>query len=433
MSNLAIQAEGLAKRYRIGVRDRYPTIREALMRSAAAPLRKVRSWASGSDRGDGKPSIWALRDVDFEVEKGEILGIIGRNGSGKSTLLKILTGITEPTAGYADVHGRVGSLLEVGTGFHMELTGRENVYLNGAILGMRKAEIDRKFDEIVGFSEVEEFLDTPVKRYSSGMYMRLAFAVAAHLDPEIMAIDEVLAVGDAAFQKKCLGKMSSVAKDGRTILFVSHNMIAVRSLCQKAMWLDEGRVRAIGDPSRRVSDDLQSNASSRTSQVWDTPETAPGNELVRLHRIRVREDSTTQPDLVTMQAPFQIEVEFWNMVPGGQLHVNLHLVTDERIIAFSTSSADRPGWWTEPLEAGLYRGVCTIPAHLLNSGQHTVNVLVVQDKSRMVFRYDDALSLDVIDADERSGGWFGKGSGVVSPILDWTMEHVDGRSDSMKQ
>jgi len=209
MSDLAIQISGLSKRYRIGVREKFPTIRETVMRAVKAPLHKMRHWISGQNGGTGAEWIWALRDVDFEVKQGEVIGIIGRNGAGKTTLLKVLSGITEPTRGYADIYGRVGSLLEVGTGFHMELTGRENIFMNGAILGMRRQEIKNKFDEIVAFSEIEKFIDTPVKRYSSGMYVRLAFAVAAHLEPEILIVDEVLSVGDIRFQKKCLGNCKS--------------------------------------------------------------------------------------------------------------------------------------------------------------------------------------------------------------------------------
>ena len=253
MSKIAVKVEGLSKRYRIGVRDRYPMFREALMRAALAPLQKLRSLSSGKRNGADSEWIWALRNINFSVYEGEVVGIIGRNGAGKSTLLKILSGITTPTAGYADIYGRVGSLLEVGTGFHMELTGRENIFMNGILLGMRRREIKQKFDEIVAFSEVEAFLGTPVKRYSSGMYMRLAFAIAAHLESEILAIDEVLAVGDVAFQKKCLGKMGDVASKGRTILFVSHNMSAIQALCEKVMWIDKGKIVEIGPTSKVVS------------------------------------------------------------------------------------------------------------------------------------------------------------------------------------
>src|ERR1700685_964586 len=247
MTDVAIRCEGLAKQYRIGEREPYRTLRGAITDAFTLRHRLLRSPSRISSNGREDPNFWALKDVSFEIKRGEVLGIIGRNGAGKSTLLKILSRITEPTRGYADTWGRVGSLLEVGTGFHPELTGRENVYLNGAILGMRRAEIIRKFDEIVAFAEVEKFLDTPVKHYSSGMYMRLAFAVAAHLEPEILVVDEVLAVGDVEFQKKCLGKMHDVATNqGRTVLFVSHNMAAVESMCDQALLLAHGRCPAGG-------------------------------------------------------------------------------------------------------------------------------------------------------------------------------------------
>ncbi len=256
MSQLAIRVENLGKRYRIGARqERYKRFTETLMDTFSAPIRRLRNL--------GKPTppediIWALKDVSFEVDRGEVLGIIGRNGAGKTTLLKVLSRITEPTEGRAEIHGRVGSLLEVGTGFHPELTGRENVYLNGAILGMHRAEIDAKFDEIVAFSEIEKFLDTPVKRYSSGMYVRLAFAVAAHLEPEILLVDEVLAVGDVGFQKKCLGKMQEVSYEGRTVLFVSHNMQVLRNLCQKGILLETGKIEEYGTIETTVNSYLRS-------------------------------------------------------------------------------------------------------------------------------------------------------------------------------
>ena len=266
MGDVVIRAEGLSKRYRIGVRKtrryyRYRTLRDAVSDRAMASLRSMASALKGGPSAagsDANPYVWALQDVSFEIRRGEIVGIIGRNGSGKSTLLKILSRITEPTLGEARIYGRVGSLLEVGTGFHPELTGRENIYLNGAILGMKKAEIDRKFDEVVAFAEVETFLDTPVKHYSSGMYLRLAFSVAAHLEPEILLVDEVLAVGDAAFQQKCMGKMGDVAKEGRTILFVSHNMAAVENLCERAVVLDSGKVRSDASAHSAVAEYLSS-------------------------------------------------------------------------------------------------------------------------------------------------------------------------------
>jgi len=269
MSDLAIQISGLSKQYRIGIRDKHPTIRETLMRVSSAPLRKVRHWVSGTNDGTGAEWIWALRDVDFEVKKGEVIGIIGRNGAGKTTLLKVLSGITEPTAGYADIYGRIGSLLEVGTGFHMELTGRENIFMNGAILGMHRQEIKKKFDEIVDFSEIEKFLDTPVKRYSSGMYVRLAFAVAAHLEPEILIVDEVLSVGDIQFQKKCLGKMQDISHgQGRTVLFVSHNMDTIQRLCSRCIIFDQGKLVSQGDTSSMVLKYISSNSYQAQPDRW---------------------------------------------------------------------------------------------------------------------------------------------------------------------
>src|SRR5881628_252867 len=277
MSDIAIRVEGISKHYRIGARqERYYTLRDTLTEAVTRPFQKLAAFFSRNGAGTRTPeawSIWALKDVSFDVKRGEVVGIIGRNGAGKSTLLKILSRITEPTEGRARIHGRVGSLLEVGTGFHPELTGRENIYLNGAILGMKKAEIDRKFDEIVAFAEVEQFIDTPVKHYSSGMYVRLAFAVAAHLEPEILIVDEVLAVGDSAFQKKCLGKMSEISHGGRTVLFVSHNMEAVLRLCTSAILLKNGQVVDRGSAENVVRRYLASVESEASVPLRDKPRT----------------------------------------------------------------------------------------------------------------------------------------------------------------
>ena len=306
MSGPVIRVEGLGKRYRLGEGLRHTALRNLLGDALRVPLRIL----SGSSRtsherpstespvanapADAGPAtnghsrfIWALKDINFEVHQGEVVGLIGRNGAGKSTLLKVLARITRPTEGRAEIHGRVGSLLEVGTGFHPELTGRENVYMSGAILGMRKAEIDRKFDEIVAFSEVERFLQTPLKHYSSGMQMRLAFAVAAHLEPEILLVDEVLAVGDVAFQKKCLGKMDEISRQGRTIIFVSHNMAALRKLCPRAILIESGRITESGDADVIVSRYLQKNLESKLETVWNDPQSAPGDGRVRLRSVRV--------------------------------------------------------------------------------------------------------------------------------------------------
>ena len=307
MTDIALRVENLSKLYRIGgPQARYKTLRESLVDMAAAPARRLRRLGQPSPESE---TIWALKHVSFDVKKGEIVGIIGRNGSGKTTLLKVLSRITEPTAGFAEIHGRVGSLLEVGTGFHPELTGRENIYLNGAILGMKRAEIDGKFDEIVAFSEIERFLDTPVKRYSSGMYVRLAFSVAAHLEPEILLVDEVLAVGDAAFQKKCLGKMGDVAYEGRTVLFVSHNMAAIEGLCRKAFILDRGRLTTTGDPHDVVEAYLASlpaHASEPLSRRVDRQ----GNGRLRFTEIMLRSANSVSSDVVQCGEEWEITVRY---------------------------------------------------------------------------------------------------------------------------
>ncbi len=376
-------------------------------------------------------SFWALEDISFDVKQGEIIGIIGKNGAGKSTLLKIMSRVTTPTRGQIKIKGRVSSLLEIGTGFHPELTGRENIFLNGAIMGMNKTEIRRKLDEIVDFAEVENFVDTPVKRYSSGMYVRLAFAVAAHLEPEILLVDEVLAVGDASFQKKCLGKMGNVAKEGRTVLFVSHNMVAMQSLCPHVIWLHDGQLKEVGKSAQVISDYLHLNTSSLTTQAWDEIETAPGNDTVRLHRVCVRTVNGSPSNQITMQTPLEIEVEYWNLKADMHLHITLHLYTEQGVVAFTTGSGREPRWSGRPLPAGLYRSTCYIPGNLLNSGGHRVLVLVVKDLKSVIYQKEDALSFDVADLTERQqGSWFGKEAGAVQPLLKWTTEYLVDTADT---
>jgi lipopolysaccharide transport system ATP-binding protein len=313
--------------------------------------------------------------------------------------------------------------LEVGTGFHPELTGRENVYLNGAILGMRKAEIERKFDEIVAFAEIEKFIDTPVKWYSSGMYMRLAFAVAANFEPEILIVDEVLAVGDGPFQKKCLAKMGEISHAGRTVIFVSHNMSAIETLCNRVLWLVDGELMEGAETEKVVSDYVTTELVVLTERVWNDPETAPGNDGVRLHKIRVRLESESSSDLFTMQTPFLVEVDYWNLVPGEQLHIVLHLYTEQGIVAFTTGSASDPGWRNRHLSEGLFRSVCYIPGNLLNAGFHYFDVLVVKDKSLVNFQYPSAVTFEVVDMAEKDG-WSGKEPGVVQPALKWTTDFL---------
>ncbi len=416
-----IRVSDVAKQYRIGARqDAYSTLRDAMARALRAPLKRLRR----NGRGEAD-TVWALKDVSFEVGQGEVLGVIGRNGAGKSTLLKILSRITEPTTGRVELFGRIGSLLEVGTGFHPELTGRENIFLNGAVLGMKRTEITRKFDEIVAFAEIDKFLDTPVKHYSSGMYMRLAFAVAAHFEPEILLVDEVLAVGDAEFQAKCLGKMGAVASEGRTVLFVSHNMAAVQTLCQRVIWLREGRVFEDGPAGRVVKNYItQTSSSVATEKIWDDPMTAPGNERVRLRCLRVRPLNGSTSDTITIRTPLVLEFEFWNLEPGARINLSLHFFNQQDINVFITAPIHEPEWFGKPLPLGLFRSECYIPGDLLNDGLHRVRLLVVKDQAVVVYALDDALTFVVNDAVERRNAWFGKWGGAVRPNLEWKTEYL---------
>ena len=429
MTDIAIRCESLAKQYRIGEREPYRTLRDAITNAVTSPRRLLRSSGRDSSNGSKGLNFWALKDVSFEIKRGEVLGIIGRNGAGKSTLLKILSRITEPTCGYADTWGRVGSLLEVGTGFHPELTGRDNIFLNGAILGMRRFEIARKFDEIVAFAEVEKFIDTPVKRYSSGMYVRLAFAVAAHLEPEILFVDEVLSVGDASFQKKCLGKMGDVARQGRTIVFVSHNMTAVQSLCDRVLWLDQGSVRQDGPAGSVMSAYLAQSLQHVGESFWRDPKDAPGNDVVRIRKASVRTENHkgtvgSEPELITVRTPLVLEFEYWILQAGYRLSLSLHLFGADGARAFNTFPLSEPLWNGLPFPVGLFRSCCHIPGQLLNDGTYRVQLLVVEDQSVELFSMDDALVFEVQDARSREVQWHGKILGAVRPMLDWTTELV---------
>ncbi len=411
MSGIAIRVENLGKQYRIGKRERYRTLRDSLIDAMSAPFRRLRRAAKGNGEPD---SIWALKDVSFEIPRGEVVGVIGSNGAGKSTLLKVLSRITEPTEGRAELHGRVGSLLEVGTGFHPELTGCENIYLNGAILGMKRAEIGRKFDEIVAFAEIEKFLDTPVKHYSSGMYVRLAFAVAAHLEPEILVVDEVLAVGDASFQKKCLGKIGDVAREGRTVLFVSHNMTAMQTLCRRAIWLVEGRVAEDGRASGVVAHYLMSTAESSMHRDWSDDDEAPGNDVVRLRSARV---VSARLDHITVNDSIRIEAVCQNNSPGECLNFSLVLYNAEGICVFNSASP------FGPLPSGLIHGVCTIPGSVLNDGCYRVRLMIVRDTTVILLDMLDLLAFEVYDV-PRDAHWYGKWPGVVRPKLHWDIDVI---------
>jgi len=414
-----ITVEDVSKRYRKG-QTGYHTLREDLYNLSGSlfHLRKKRL-----EDADEK-HILALKDVSFQIEQGERVGVIGRNGSGKTTLLRLLAGITRPTHGKIAVKGRLGVLIELMAGFHPELTGRENVYLNGAIMGMTQKEVRRKFDEIVAFAELEDFIDTPIKRYSSGMHVRLGFAVAAHLDPEILLVDEVLAVGDAAFQKKCLGKMSVAAQEGRTVVFVSHNMTAVKSLCNRAIWLQDGRVKEDGEPGIVVSKYLETSSSIVSGKVWNDAATAPGNDRARVHAVRFVDADGRSMTLADIEDPIMVEVEYWVLVPGTVLNVSISLFSQEEVYVLASPSITDRNWYQRPHPAGLFRSRCTIPGRFLNQGQYRLTALLVESVIRpnIIAQLDKVVTIDMIDTGASRKGYFGYWGGVVRPVLEWETE-----------
>jgi lipopolysaccharide transport system ATP-binding protein len=429
MSELAIRVENLSKRYRIGqgARAPYKTLRESLMGALAAPVNRLRSRQRISKNED---HIWALKDVSFEVNHGEVVGIIGRNGAGKTTLLKILSRITEPTSGSVDLYGRVGSLLEVGTGFHPELTGRENIYLNGAILGMHREEIERKFDEIVAFAEIEKFIDTPVKFYSSGMYVRLAFAVAAHLEPEILLVDEVLAVGDAAFQKKCLGKMEEVASKGRTVLYVSHNMNSVEKLCSRAILLLDGIAildsQLVTNVIQKYLDEITTNHSS----FWENSKNEFDNKFFRPLRLSIFQDGKPISGVVRNDKNIQVVIEGYVEQKSEDLFVGYHLLDHRYKLIFESHHKDGADLEWPRIENGYVRLVSVIPRRLLNDGQHYVKLVVLKrkmlgDKVNIVPPNQESaiVRFDIEGGMSDSSRWDWKRTGVIAPIIPWYSEN----------
>jgi lipopolysaccharide transport system ATP-binding protein len=427
MSELAIEVKQLGKQYRIGVApQRYRTLRESLKGALTSPLKRIRRGLApqGEQRDD---TIWALRDVSFNVERGQVLGVIGRNGAGKSTLLKVLSRVTEPTEGEVAIRGRVGSLLEVGTGFHPELTGRENIYLNGAILGMKRTEIERKFDEIVDFSGVEKFIDTPVKRYSSGMYLRLAFAVAAHLEPEILVVDEVLAVGDAEFQRKCLGKMDAVAQEGRTVLFVSHDMSAILRLTEEAILLDKGQLVYRAPSAEAVDHYLDSGFSEAGERIWREDEIPATAAPFRPVALRVLNPDGDAVDVVRSTDPITLEVEYTLDAPIKGLRVGLYLMSMRGEFVFTSFDTDEPEQYERfgVRPQGHYISRCTVPKDFFNDGRYAVGLNASTYRVKRYFQDERALAFTVDGTGAPGKQWSERRMGLVRPRLDWQIEAVE--------
>jgi lipopolysaccharide transport system ATP-binding protein len=417
MSDVAIEMHDLSKRYRLGERSTGSLRQDILHWWTRSVLRKESRFFE--DRRDGKAprEIWALKDINFSIREGEVWGFVGSNGAGKSTLLKIISKIVKPTTGYIRGRGVISSLLEVGTGFHAELSGRENIYISGYLLGMRKDDIRRNFDAIVAFSGIADFVDTPVKRYSSGMYVRLAFAVAAYLEPDILIVDEVLAVGDAEFQKKCIGKMNEVAREkGRTILFVSHNMQAMKQLCHKAVWLESGRQKAIGDVDSIVNQYITTVQKNRLRQEWDAS-AAPGTEFIRIRSVELQPELPVPEAPLDVRSPLKIVVQLQNLAAGisTRLSVRLYSYSGECIFELISSPGPHP--------EGMLLASCTIPPNFLNDGSYFISLVLSHDNSTIAFSLDECISFDLADHRE-PGSWLGKWTGVVRPSLPLIVQPV---------
>lgn len=433
MSNVIVEARNVSKMFHIGKLQQQgiTTLGERLTHSLKAPIRRTIDLLKGHATGaaDLDESFWALQDVSFDIKQGELVGLIGRNGAGKSTLLKVLSRITEPTTGSITIKGRVGSLLEVGTGFHPELTGRENVFLNGAILGMTKRDILKSFDEIVAFSEVNKFLDTPVKHYSSGMTLRLAFAVAAHLEPEVLIVDEVLAVGDARFQRKCINKMEEVGGEGRTVLFVSHNMAAVTRMCKRVIMLDGGKVAADGAAHKIVASYMSAGAGTAAERIWDDPADAPGTDVVRMMAVRILDKDGNVNDAIKITDKVAVEIEFEVYKEGYVLQPHVVLVNDEGVQLFTSVDLDEE-WRMRKRPKGHYKSTAWIPGNLLTEGMCIASAAIwALEPSRVVHCWErEAVAFQVLDSMDGSnsarGDWAGDFSGLIRPKLDWETEYT---------
>ena len=415
MSDLALKIENLSKWYRLGTISTGSLrqdmkrwwVKDVLKRSDPFFETYVNENSSGY--------IWALENINFDVKAGEVWGFVGSNGAGKSTLLKIISRIVKPTKGTIQGKGVISSLLEVGTGFHQELSGRENIYISGYLLGMKKHEIRKNFDAIIEFSGIERFIDTPVKRYSSGMHVRLAFAIAAHLDPDVLIIDEVLAVGDAEFQKKCLGKMKEVAKEkGRTILFVSHNMQAVKQLCQKAIWLEKGKQKAIGDAHTIINQYVTNVQKNQFEQQW-IEEDAPGNAHIKIRKVQLLPQLKKINEPIDTQTPLEFKIEFSNLCETQNLHLGLQLFSYSGECIFDLVSS------SGKLNRGKIEGSCTIPGNFLNDGSYYISVSFFEEKSNPLFHIDECISFEVEDF-RKDASWYGKWIGSVRPQFPFLLQ-----------
>lgn len=417
MASITVSVENLSKMYRLGAIGTGTFFRDfrrwwEMSRGRPDPYQKIDD--------DFPPdyftqTVWALKDISFDLNQGDALGIIGRNGAGKSTLLKILSRITAPTSGIVKAKGRISSILEVGTGFHSELTGRENIFLNGALMGMNRSEVKGKLDEIIDFSGVERYIDTPVKRYSSGMYVRLAFAVAAHLEPDILIVDEVLAVGDIDFQKRSLGKMNEAASEGRTVLFVSHNMVAVQDLCSSAIWIDKGKIIQEGKATSVVASYLSEHSTGITEQNWEDAANAPGNQNLRLLHASVKSISKKENGLFAIDAPLQLNFQLLNNNANFPLSINVHLHTNEGIFVFN--AAAEPKVWGE----GILEVGCTIPSDILNNKFYAVS-LFAHHRGKKGVGVQRLLSFEMRDSGRKNSGWYGAWEGVTRPNVDWKLD-----------
>lgn len=420
MSQTVIQVENLSKAYQIG-QIGTGTISHDLERfwvtkilGKEDPFLKIGETNDRSTKGNSN-IVWSLKDINFEINQGDAVGIIGKNGAGKSTLLKLLSRVTSPTTGSIKVKGRIASLLEVGTGFHPELSGRENIYLNGAILGMRKAEITRKLDEIIDFSGVERYIDTPVKRYSSGMYVRLAFAVAAHLESEILIVDEVLAVGDAEFQRKCLGKMGDISKgEGRTVLFVSHNMSAVQNLCNKGILLENGLIKHTGIANQVVNFYNDSFSETESVKIWLSNE--PGNESAKVKSIKIFSADSNN----FIENDMFFEVIFENFQDNNFLNVSVSIYDSNETYLIATPNLDR-----KSLQKGIYKSVCKLEKNNFNTGKYYFTVLLVGNNFEILAQLDKIVSIEFNEEGSQRGDYFGNWNGALRPYFNWTNDLIE--------